>query len=565
MKQVFASARLRPWLSLIAGILVLTALVGIWKWITNGTVTEDISLSEFLNRVESGELHSVTIWPERLEGLEESAPREGPLGPADPFAEPERSVRYRARIPATLDAFALLRPGAVEIRVRRPLAKWPWVLLAAVAVLGFAIWKGLAKLGALTGAVTTAAPIATSTAPIAVNWDVSSGSPSGLVAELRRHVRGQDRALEDLAITCCLHLRRDLGQDGAHVKPNLLLVGPTGVGKTHAVRCLAHALDVPLAAVSCSLLTPPGFLGGDFESALWELYIRSGKQLAKAQRGIVFLDEIDKITSRHGNVSLKFGNVGVAVQQTLLRVLEGEKVDIGPAGGLAHPSQPTVQFDTRGLLFVAAGSFRDLEKIRSLRRAKSGWGALPGGESPSGADLVRYGLLPELVGRFPIRTHLDRLDLEDLSAIVSGASNGEEPGGKRPDAGHLRELLARGRNGDGAVELTASRFSPAELYRGFLASHGVGIAFTPAALERIAREAVDLGTGARALGEVLYRILRPLLLDPAAAARSRAWGRKHPILLTSGFVEHQLRPDRPGRLSPAASLPPAAEETRHAH
>ena len=438
---------------------------------------------------------------------------------------------------------------------------------AVVAVLGFAIWIVLAKVGSRTGAVTTVAPVASTTASITVDWKVSSGSPVGLVRELRRHVRGQDRALEDLAITSCLHLRRDLGRDGAYVKPNLLLVGPTGVGKTHAVRCLAHALDVPLATLSCSLLTPPGFLGGNFESALWELYIRSGKHLDKAQRGIVFLDEIDKITSRHGTLSMHHGNMGVAVQQTLLRVLEGEEVPIGPTNGLVHPLRENVQFDTGGLLFIAAGSFRDLEKVRSLRRAKSGWGALAGAEGPSGADLVRYGLLPELVGRFPIRTHLDRLNLEDLSAIVGGASNGAEPRGARPDAEHLRELRARGSNGDGdgAVELTASRFSPAELYRGFLASHGVGIAFTPAALERIAREAVDLGTGARALGEVIYRILRPLLLDPTAAARPRSWSRKEPLLLTSGFVEHQLRPDRPGRLSPPASLTPATEETRNAH
>jgi ATP-dependent Clp protease ATP-binding subunit ClpX len=306
--------------------------------------------------------------------------------------------------------------------------------------------------------------------------------------EIKKHldqfVIGQHRAKQILSVAIVNHYKR-VGNQDPNVeieKTNILMLGPTGSGKTLLARSVARYLDVPFVIADATSLTEAGYVGDDVESLISRLFAASGNDIEKTQRGIVFIDEIDKISRKSESASITRDVSGEGVQQALLKLVEGTKCRITPQGGRKHPSGDTVEIDTRNILFIAGGAFVGMEAVikSRVKGTSIGFGAQVGTEEVSTLDqvtpddLVRFGMIPEFVGRFQSWVALNELSKDDLIRI-----------------------------------LTEIKYSYISQYHWLFEQDSVELNFTQASLELIAERTMKNKTGARGLHSELERVLLP--------------------------------------------------------
>ena len=311
---------------------------------------------------------------------------------------------------------------------------------------------------------------------------------------LDEYVIGQDQAKKQLSIAVYNHYKRlahnaDENKSVEIEKSNIIMVGETGTGKTLLAKTIARQLEVPFCIVDATVLTEAGYVGEDVESILSRLLMVSDYDVEKAERGIVFIDEIDKIARKSDNPSLTRDVSGEGVQQGLLKLLEGSIVNVPPQGGRKHPDQKYIQVNTQNILFIAGGAFDGIKEIIERRMNKQAIGFSSEKTNKveddsyildklDATDLRNFGLIPELLGRFPIVTHLDTLDEATMLRILS-----------EPKNSIINQFI--------------------ELFR----LDGVELSFTEGALQKIVKETMEKGLGARGLRGTTEKVLEKYMYD----------------------------------------------------
>lgn len=353
--------------------------------------------------------------------------------------------------------------------------------------------------------------------------EVASQKPLPLPSEIKAHlddfVIGQEQAKIALSVAVYNHYKR-LRYKQAHPngdtveveKSNLLLVGPTGSGKTLLAQTMARFLDVPFTIADATVLTEAGYVGEDVDSIIVRLLQAADYDVSRAERGIIFIDEIDKIARKTANPSITRDVSGEGVQQGLLKLLEGTVAAVPPKGGRKHPEQPLVQVNTKNILFICGGAFETLDKIIAQRVNKGGmgFGADIRSESDNSLselfkqlepdDLIKFGLIPEIVGRLPIAVALEELDEKALLNILTQPKN-----------------------------------ALVKQFKSLFAMDGIELDFTDEALKEIVRETMSRKTGARGLRSVMEKSLQQAMFEmPGTGAKK--------LVLTDEIIRRGLNP-----------------------